>query len=81
MGRIFCILSSGSPILLGLRAYVSQKALTLMVLIYAVMYRDPVPLFRKKKMETDVFLYARIPKGIISLMRTGEAGSFHYICP
>lgn len=81
MGRIFCILSSGSPILLGLWAYVSQKALTLMVLIYAVMYRDPVPLFRKKKMETDVFLYTRIPKGIISLMRTGEAGSFHYICP
>lgn len=37
------------------------------------MYRDPVLLSRKKKMETDVFLYTRIPKGITSVMRTGEA--------
>lgn len=44
-----------------------------MILIYSMMYRDPVLLSRKKKMETDVFLYTRIPKGITSVMRTGEA--------
>lgn len=72
-----------SLILLGLWAYASQKVLTfMMILIYSMMYRDPVPLSRKKKMETDVFLYTRIPKQITSLRRTGEAGKRRKrLCP
>lgn len=40
-----------------------------------MMYGNPVP-GSKKKMETDVFLYARIPEGITSLTsrRTGRGG-------
>ena len=34
-----------------------------MVLTYVMTWRDLVSLSQKKKMETDIFLYTRIPKG------------------
>ena len=39
-----------------------------------MIYRDPVPLSRKKKIETDVFLYSGVPKRITLLMRREGAG-------